>query len=156
MKQKTKDRLGYVVNGLSIPLFFYLASALGVPDALSPTKYLGWILLLFGVVLIVLSFAALIGNREPGLIEWGIYGIVRHPMYLGAMLCFLSWTFFCPHWIVVLISFANMAIVYYYILQGEHRNINKFGTQYKRYMETVPRINLLAGLLRRAQSREVP
>lgn len=153
MKQKTKEILGYIVNGLSIPVFFYLASTLGVPDVLSPTKYLAWILLGFGVVLVVLSIATLFSYREAGLIELGIYGIVRHPMYLGAMLFLLSWIFFHPHWIIVLISFVNIAIVYWFILQGESQNVIKFGDAYKRYMETVPRINLLAGVFRRLQSR---
>jgi protein-S-isoprenylcysteine O-methyltransferase Ste14 len=155
MNRKTKEILGCAVNGLSFPAFFYLASTLVVPDALSPTKYPGWILLTFGVVLVVLSIATLVRNRKTGLIDWGIYGIVRHPMYLGAMILFLSWSFFLPHWIMVLISSANIGIVYWVILQGERRNIDKFGNAYQRYMETVPRINLLAGLLRRAQSRGV-
>jgi protein-S-isoprenylcysteine O-methyltransferase Ste14 len=148
-----KETLGYVVNGLSCALFFYLASTL---DALyvSPTiKYFAWILLGSGVVLIVLSITSLVSNREPGLIESGIYGIVRHPMYLGAMVLFLSWIFFHPHWTIVLISSANIAIVYWFILQGERQNIAKFGDTYRRYMETVPKMNLLAGLIRRLQTK---
>jgi protein-S-isoprenylcysteine O-methyltransferase Ste14 len=101
----------------------------------------------------VLSIATFVSNREAGLIEWGIYGIIRHPMYLGAMVLFLSWIFFHPHWIIVLISSVNIAIVYWFILQGERQNITKFGDTYKHYMETVPKINLLAGLIRRLQSK---
>jgi protein-S-isoprenylcysteine O-methyltransferase Ste14 len=74
-------------------------------------------------------------------------------MYLGAMMAFLSWIFFLPHWIIVLISSVNIAIVYWTILRGERQNIAKFGDAYRRYMETVPRINLLAGLIRRLQSK---
>jgi protein-S-isoprenylcysteine O-methyltransferase Ste14 len=74
-------------------------------------------------------------------------------MYLGAMLLFLSWIFFVPHWIIVLISSVNIAIVYGFILQGERQNITRFGDTYRRYMESVPRINLLAGLVRRLQSK---
>ena len=153
MKQETKETLGYVVNGLSFALFFYLASTLDVPDVSPLIKYLAWALFGFGLVLIVLSIATLVSNRDADLIEWGIYGIVCHPMYLGAMLLFLSWIFFLPHWIIVLISAVNIAIVYWLILQGEHQNITKFGDTYRRYMETVPRINLLAGLIRRLQSK---
>ena len=153
MKQEKKETLGYVVNGLSFALFFYLASTLDVPDVSPLIKYLAWILLGSGLVLIVLSITTLVSNRDVGLIEWGIYGIVRHPMYLGAMLLFLSWIFFLPHWIIVLISSVNIAVVYWFILQGESQNITKFGDRYRRYMETVPRINLLVGLIRRLQSK---
>jgi protein-S-isoprenylcysteine O-methyltransferase Ste14 len=151
MKQETIEILGYAVNGLSLALFFYLASALDVFYVSPAIKYLAWILLGFGLVLIVLSIATLVGHREAGLIEWGIYGIVRHPMYLGAMMLFLSWIFFVPHWITVLISSVNIAIVYGFILQGERQNIAKFGDPYRRYTESVPRVNLLAGLIKRLQ-----
>lgn len=149
----TKETVGYAVNVISFALFFYLASTLDVLYFSPPIKYLGWILLGFGVVLIVLSITTFARNRNVGLIEWGIYGIVRHPMYLGAMVLFLSWIFFLPHWIIVLISSVNIAIVYWFILQGERQNITKFGDTYRRYMEAVPRINLLAGITRRLQSK---
>jgi protein-S-isoprenylcysteine O-methyltransferase Ste14 len=153
MKQKTKETIGYIVNGLSMALFIYLVFTLDVPDFLRPLRYFGWIILGFGISLVVLSIAVLVSNRGAGLIEWGVYGIVRHPMYLGAMICFLS--FFClhPHWLILLISSANIIVVYWFILQGEQQNIAKFGNAYRRYMETVPRINLLAGILRRMQSK---
>jgi protein-S-isoprenylcysteine O-methyltransferase Ste14 len=153
MKQKTKETIGYFVNGLSMALFIYLVFTLDVPDFLRPLMYLGWILLVFGIGLVVLSIVALVRNQGAGLIERGIYGIVRHPMYLGAMLCFLSYFFFHSHWLILLISSANIAVVYWFILQGERQNITRFGDAYRRYMESVPRINLLAGIFRRLQSK---
>jgi len=95
-----------------------------------------------GIGLVVLSIVALVRNQGIDLVEQGIYGIVHHPMYLGAMICFLSYFFFHPHWLILLISSANIAIIYWFILQGEQQNITKFDDAYKRYMETVPRINL--------------
>ena len=107
-----KETFGYIVNVLSFALFFYLTTTLDVLYVSPPFKYLAWILLGFCVVLVVLSIATFVSNREAGLIERGIYGIVRHPMYLGAMVLFLSWFFFFPHWIIALISFVNIVIVY--------------------------------------------
>ena len=153
MKKKTKETIGYIVNGLSIALFIFLVSTLDVPDFLRPLGYFGWILLGFGIGLIVLSIVALVSNQGAGLVEWGVYGTVRHPMYLGAMICFLSYFFLHPHWLTLLISFANIAIVYWFILQGEQQEITRFGDAYRRYMERVPRINLLAGIFRRLQSK---
>ena len=145
--------IGYIINGSSVALFIYLMSTLDVPDSLRPLRYSGWILLGFGIGLVVLSIVALVRNQGAGLIERGIYGIVRHPMYLGAMICFLPYFFFHPHWLILLISSANIAIIYRFILQGEQQNITKLEDAYKRYMETVPRINLLAGIFRRLQSK---
>jgi protein-S-isoprenylcysteine O-methyltransferase Ste14 len=153
MKQKTKETIGYIVTGLSIALFVYLIAILDVPDFLRPLVYLGWILLGFGIGLVVLSIVALVSNQGAGLVEGGVYGLVRHPMYLGAMLCFLSYFFFHPHWLVLLLSSANVAVVYWFILQGEQQNIAKFGDAYRCYMGSVPRINLLAGVFRRLRSK---
>jgi len=153
MKKKSKETMGYIVNGFSIALFIYLAPTLETPDALRPLGYVGWLLLGSGVGLVVLSIVALVRNQGAGLIERGIYGIVRHPMYLGAMLCFLSYVFFCPHWLILLISSVNIAVVYWFTWQGEQQNIIVFGDAYRRYMENVPRINLLAGLSRYRQNK---
>jgi protein-S-isoprenylcysteine O-methyltransferase Ste14 len=148
MKRKGKETLGFVINGFSIALFFFLASTLDQRTVPPPIRILAWAVLAFGALLILLSVIALASNRKPKLINRGIYGLIRHPMYLGAMVIFLSWIFFFPKWFIVLISFVNIAIVHWSILHGERQNIVKFGESYERYMETVPRINLLAGLLR--------
>jgi protein-S-isoprenylcysteine O-methyltransferase Ste14 len=69
-------------------------------------------------------------------------------MYLGAILLFLTWAVFLPHWIIVLISISNAAIVYWFMLEGERHNITKYGDTYRRYMIKVPRMNILAGIIR--------
>ncbi len=153
MKQQAKETIGYIINGFSIALFAYLELALDVPDSLRPLRYLGWMLFSLGIALLVLSIVALVRNRGAGLTERSVYGLVRHPMYLGAMMCFFSYFLLRPHWIVFLISFVNVAVVYCFIVQGERQNITKFGDAYKRYMENVPRINLLAGIFRRLRRR---
>jgi len=148
MKHTSLETAGMVVNGLSIALFFYLASTFDVADVPYIFGYLAWLLFAAGVILIFFSAVTLMANREACLIDRGVYGVVRHPMYLGAILLFLSWIFFLPHWIVLVVSAVNLVIVYWFILQGERINISKFGDSYQRYMEKVPRINLIEGLLR--------
>jgi len=153
MNQKSKELIGYLINGLSMPLFIYLQQILETPDFLHPLKYLGWALIGCGVGLIALSTVTLVRNRAGGLIERGIYGIVRHPMYLGAMLCFASYIFFLPHWIVLLMVIVNLLVIYAFILQGDRQNIARFGDAYERYRGTVPPLNLLAGIRRRLRDR---
>lgn len=153
MSEKTKETTGYLINAFSIALFFYLSFTLNVPDIVHFLKYVGWVLLVFGSGLIVLAIIALVRNQGKGLIEKGIYGVVRHPMYLGAILMYLSFPFFLPHWLLLVIASINIAVVYRFILLGEQQNISKFGDDYRRYEETVPRINLLVGIFRRIQSK---
>jgi protein-S-isoprenylcysteine O-methyltransferase Ste14 len=147
MKRNTTEVIGYVINAVSIALFLFLAGVLDVPRLPSAIEYLGWLFLGLGLVLVVLSTVTLMVNREGRLIERGVYGMVRHPMYVGAMLMFLSWIFFVPHWIIILMGCVNVAIVYWFILQGDRRNMAKFGDAYGRYIKAVPRMNLLAGLV---------
>ena len=146
--KKMLETLGLVINGGSIALYFYLASVLEVSNASIATNILAWMAFVLGFALIALSSVSLLRNRGRGLIDGGIFGIVRHPMYVGAMLLFLSWIFFLPHWIIVLISAINIAIIYAFILQGERFNITKFGDAYSRYMERVPRLDLFTGMIR--------
>jgi len=148
MKRGLLGPIGMSVNGLSIALFFYLANILDIPNIPLPLRYLAWLLFGLGLLLIILSIATLMSNRESGLIDWGVYGLIRHPMYLGAILLFLSWILFLPNWIIALISITNTVIVYWFMLQGEFQNTSKFGDTYRSYMDKVPRANLLAGILR--------
>jgi protein-S-isoprenylcysteine O-methyltransferase Ste14 len=148
MKREVKETLGYIVNGISIAVFFFLSSALDVSLGWPYLKYIGWVFSGLGIFLIVVSSYTLIRNRGKGLIDWGIYCIVRHPMYVGAIMLFLSWAFLLPHWLTLLLSLVNIAIVYWFILQGDRRNIELFGSEYEEYIERVPRVNILAGFLR--------
>jgi protein-S-isoprenylcysteine O-methyltransferase Ste14 len=153
MGTRSSDVVGYVVNGLSIPLIFYLMSALDGPPSLSFLQWLGWVALAIGVMLVVLSITALARNRQGGLVQQGVFGLVRHPMYLGAMFLFSAFVFFCPHWLVLAVSSANIAIVYWFVLQGERQNAVKFGAAYSAYQGSVPRVNLLSGVFRRLAGR---
>jgi protein-S-isoprenylcysteine O-methyltransferase Ste14 len=49
-----------------------------------------------------------------------------------------------------------MVLVYLDALKADRYAIEKFGEEYKRYMQTVPRINFLSGIIRflRKKKRE--
>jgi protein-S-isoprenylcysteine O-methyltransferase Ste14 len=145
---KLKETAGYLFHGFSIAFFVYAVSAFEIPEALQFSSYFGWGLLGFGFLLIVLSIVTLVKYRGRGLIESGIYAVVRHPMYLGAMFIFLSYFFFCPVWFMLCISITNIAVIYWFMVLGERQNIEKFGNAYQRYMNTVPRLNIPAGFIR--------
>ena len=58
------------------------------------------------------------------------------------------------HWLVVVIGVVAMMSVYLAMREEDGRLIEKFGDDYKRYMQSVPRMNFLVGfirLLRRVQ-----
>jgi protein-S-isoprenylcysteine O-methyltransferase Ste14 len=106
----------------------------------------GLLLAALGLALVAIATYTLIRYRDQGLIDWGIYGVVRHPMYLGAILAFLSWALILPGWITVLLAAVNAAICYRFVLDGERQNMARW-SEYVAYAARVPRLNLLAGVV---------
>jgi len=70
-------------------------------------------------------------------------------MYLGWILSiFVATIFLYQHWLFVIIAIPGIASVYLISRQEEHLNVERFGDDYKRYMQVVPRMNLLVGVIR--------
>jgi protein-S-isoprenylcysteine O-methyltransferase Ste14 len=63
------------------------------------------------------------------------------------------------HWLIVALGIAAIAVVYAGIVpQADRANTDKFGDDYRRYMQRVPRVNFVAGvirLLRRGKMEEM-
>lgn len=78
-------------------------------------------------------------RKEPCVVTWGVFGRVRHPLYLAAMLFYLGmllFTFSIIAGIVVIV----IIIFYNYIARYEEKLlIEKFGTEYEEYIKRVPR-----------------
>lgn len=82
------------------------------------------------------------------LVDSGIYALVRHPQYLSFMLLSLFLILIAQHWLVTIIGIVAMVLVYTGIVpQADQANIEKFGDDYKRYMQKVPGVNFLAGVI---------
>jgi protein-S-isoprenylcysteine O-methyltransferase Ste14 len=148
MQNQTKENLGYIINGLTIALYFFMLFNVDVPPELAFLQYGGWILFTAGIALIILSFVALLGPHPKPVIEHGILSVVRNPMYLGSIFVYLAMAFFMPHWIMVTISVVNALIIYWFMFLEEQVNLEKFGDDYARYMQSVPRANLFTGFIR--------
>ena len=69
-------------------------------------------------------------------------------MYLGAIVLFFAHIFFGQHWAVAIGTAVSIVCCYLIILSGDQRNIEKFGDDYKRYMDNVPRTNFIQGIIR--------
>ena len=57
------------------------------------------------------------------------------------------------YWVVAIVAVAASFAIYLQARQDDRHLIKKFGDDYINYMQTVPRMNILAGLLRLARSR---
>jgi protein-S-isoprenylcysteine O-methyltransferase Ste14 len=120
--------------------------------------YLGWFVLVIGLVLIFLSIYTLwsIGRPDEGkdftktttFINQGTYAIVRHPLYLGWALMYIAVMLFSQHWIILIMGIFGFVTMNMICRQEDQYLITKFGSDYQKYIDTVPSMNLLIGLMR--------
>ena len=82
------------------------------------------------------------------LVDRGTYAIVRHPMSLGSILLMSASILISQHWLVAITGVIMSALVYREQVKLEKGLLVKFGDDYKRYMEKVPRLNPVLGTIR--------
>jgi protein-S-isoprenylcysteine O-methyltransferase Ste14 len=134
-------------------------------DASEALEWAGWICLWTSAVFGMLPIFTF--RRKGGvpkgqsyikttvLVDSGIYAIVRHPQQgtawllinLGVML--VAW-----HWTSVALGLVSMSLVYADTFKADKDCVEKFGAAYERYMERVPRVNFVAGIVRRLWRRK--
>jgi len=89
------------------------------------------------------------------LVDTGIYALVRHPQYLGGILAiFVATLLFYPHWLFVVLGIPGAVILYWGTKEEEKRLIERFGGEYQDYMQRVPRMNLILGIIRQWRRRK--
>ena len=125
--------------------------------------FLGWALLSVAMVLgwrARVAFQAKGGSPEGEswlhtrtVVDTGVYAVVRHPMYLSFLLMSLSLVLLSQDWLNAVLGAIVMGLLYNDMRREEENNLARFGDTYQRYMEQVPRMNLVAGTVRLIQSR---
>jgi protein-S-isoprenylcysteine O-methyltransferase Ste14 len=122
-------------------------------------KSVGWVVLwtagLFGMLPVV-TFRRKGGvakgesyMKTTVLVDSGVYAIVRHPQGGTAWLLInLGVMLVAQHWSSVVLGLASMVLVYVDTFKADKYCIEKFGDAYQRYMQRVPRVNCLLGVIR--------
>jgi protein-S-isoprenylcysteine O-methyltransferase Ste14 len=87
-------------------------------------------------------------------VDSGVYGLVRHPMYLSCMLISMSLVLLSQHWLNAVLGAMVMGLLYNDMCREERSNLERFGDDYQRYVERVPRMNFVVGCIRMLQSRK--
>ena len=155
MRGKTKENILMSIVGI---VFFLNMLLLNIPLLNIPVMkeliIVGWILLGIGALFVLLSVNTLRRKGTTNVTDSGVYGVVRHPMYLGGMVMFLSHIFFGQNWIVVISTVVGVYCCYLLIQSEDQKNIEKFGDDYKRYKGKVPGMNFVVGVIRMLQRRK--
>ena len=139
---------------LGIAFFTDIVAINMFSPAIGELVVIGWMVFGVGALFYVMSVLTLRRKGVDKIIDTGIYGIVRHPMYLGAMMMFFSHALLGQNLIAAIGSAVAVVCCYMIILSGDQRNIEKFGNDYKHYMQRVPRMDFLLGALRQLGRRK--
>ena len=86
-------------------------------------------------------------------VDSGIYAVVRHPQFLSWIILSGALALLSQHWLSVVCIFPVAVLVYMEALRADQSDVEKFGDDYKQYMQKVPRLNLLVGMYRVLRSR---
>ena len=124
-----------------------------------PLFILGWVVWAVGMVLVMAPIVMFPrrGGITKGksfvhttrLVDSGIYAVVRHPQYLGGILSiFVATPLLYPHWLFAILGIPGAVILYWSTKEEEKRLIKRFGNDYQAYMQKVPRMHIILGIIR--------
>jgi len=81
-------------------------------------------------------------------VEKGPYAIIRHPQYLGGILFTISITLWTQLWVSLILSIIILVLTYQWTYVEDKNLIDKFGEDYERYKDKVPRLNPILGIIK--------
>jgi len=88
------------------------------------------------------------------LVDSGIYAIVRHPQYTGGVLSiFVTTLLWYPHWLFGVLGVVGSVVIYLSCVEEEKYLVQQFGDEYIAYMDRVPRMNVVLGIIRLLRRR---
>ena len=114
----------------------------------------------FGVIfLIIAGYLARTGMKivfgevreNPGVIRKGVFGVIRHPIYMSEILLYLGLLFFSTSLAAVGVWIIGIAFLHYISRHEEKLLLARFGDGYRQYMKDVP---MYFPRLRRWQKKE--
>jgi len=108
----------------------------------------GYLLLALGFAVLFRGATDLGRNLTPAtepvpegyLVERGIYGVVRHPMYFGFCLLFAAIGLIARNWLVALLAFAAGVAYFEGKARTEERKLTLRHPRYREYAARVPRL----------------
>jgi len=129
------------------------------PGSYLPLFVLGWVVWAIGMVLVMAPIVMFPrrGGVPKGksfvhttqLVDTGIYAVIRHPQYLGGILAiFFATPLLYPHWLFLILGIPGVVILYWSTIEEEKQLVEQFGDGYRSYMQKVPRVNLILGIIR--------
>ena len=137
-------------NGLTGHLLATAMAYMGLIDletAVTIVMAISIVIIGLGLLLLIGGWYQVYQHRE-GVATTGLYGLVRHPQYLGIILIMTGFVIQWPT-IPTLIMYPILLYVYHrQALKEEKFMISRYGDTYRKYMMKTPRYNLLKNLFK--------
>jgi len=156
--EKLRKNIWWVSQSVSMIAAIVLCVLFYNQAGLDALTYVGWVVLAAGFLLGYLGVASLKekGGAPEGkswiqtttLVYSGVYALVRHPQYLSWVIMSLALILLSQHWATATAGVLAIATMYMQARQDDDTLIEKFGDDYRRYMESVPRMNIVLGAIR--------
>ena len=90
-------------------------------------------------------------------VKTGLYSIVRHVQYTGGIISiFIATPLLYPHWIFVVLGIPGIILTYLGTKREDKLLVEKFDGEYEKYMEKVPSMNILTGIIRKVKEHTKP
>jgi protein-S-isoprenylcysteine O-methyltransferase Ste14 len=154
------DFIAYLLMIICFPLNPLVLLKIIEPQANNILTCAGIIFWSAGMIFVIYPFVyfKLKGNVSQGksfvhtnkLVKTGLYSIIRHVQYTGGVLSiFIATPLLYPHWIFVLLGIPGIWLTYLGTKREDRLLIEKFGDEYKQYMDKVPAMNIITGIIRK-------
>jgi len=117
-------------------------------------RVVGFVLFLPAAFFVGASFMTLKAKGKPtdswesttAIIESGVYRLTRHPMYLGTAIWSLALVLVIQSLISVMLASVILFCLWMASQKEEEFNLTKFGEEYRKYLDSVPRWNFFKGM----------
>jgi len=132
-----------------------ITSIISLRPLTEPLAFAGLLSIIFGLALIALAAKSRGFSRRPKhLIKENVYGIIRHPEYLGHIMILTGFTLMSKNLVTLALSIFLIVSLYYAAVSEERELVKVYGEDYLNYSKMVPRMNLILGLLRKLRSKD--
>jgi protein-S-isoprenylcysteine O-methyltransferase Ste14 len=109
----------------------------------SPVQIVSWILLLMSLYIVISGYMLLKTKGRPDsnfentsvLVKTGIYGYIRHPLYLSVFLLGTGVMLKDPSFLQIILAVINLVAVYLTAKIEEKEMIARFGRDYIEYIQ---------------------
>jgi len=159
------DIIAYILMLVCFPLNPLVLLNIIEPRGNNILTILGVIIWALGMYLVIYPFIyfKIKGDVKKGksyvhtgkIVTSGLYSIIRHVQYTGGILSiFIATPLLYPHWIFVALGIPGIILVYSGTKREDKLMVNKFGDEYRIYMDKVPAINIPLGLIKKIKRKK--